>query len=184
MHVITATARDAAGGTATSDPVSVTVDNSGNPAVVGSWSSVVSLPTVAVNLILLDNNKILFYEDGSSPTIWDYTNNAFSNISTNENLFCSGHAVLSDGRVLIVGGYGGSSNSIGIANAEMFDPSANSWTKLPNMSYKRWYPTATTLSDGRVLVTAGWQTTEHTNAGIPEIYDPDNEYMDEAHECE
>ena len=172
VHVITATARDAAGGTATSDPVSVTVDNSGNPTVVGSWSSAVSLPTVAVNLILLDNNKILFYEDGSSPTIWDYTNSTFSNISTNENLFCSGHAVLSDGRVLIVGGYGGSGTSIGISNAEMFDPSVNSWTKLPNMSYKRWYPTATTLSDGRVLVTAGWQTTEHTNAGIPEIYDP------------
>ena len=28
------------------------------------------------------------------------------------------------------------------------------------------------LSDGRVLVTGGWKTTEHTNAGIPEIYDP------------
>src|SRR6185437_1837599 len=33
-------------------------------------------------------------------------------------------------------------------------------------------PTATTLSDGRILVTAGWQTTDHSNAGIPEIYDP------------
>ena len=172
LHTITATARDSAGGTATSDPESVTVDNTGNPAIVGSWSSPVSLPTVAVNLILLNNNKILFYEDGSSPTVWDYTNNLFSNISTNENLFCSGHALLSDGRVLIVGGYGGSGNSIGIANAEIFDPTANSWTKVPNMSYKRWYPTATTLSDGRVLVTAGWQTTDHTNAGIPEIYDP------------
>jgi hypothetical protein len=40
------------------------------------------------------------------------------------------------------------------------------------MSYRRWYPTATTLSDGRMLVTSGWQTTNHTNAGIPEIYDP------------
>jgi hypothetical protein len=38
------------------------------------------------------------------------------------------------------------------------------------MAYKRWYPTATSLSDGRVLVTAGWQTTAHTNAGVSEIY--------------
>jgi hypothetical protein len=28
------------------------------------------------------------------------------------------------------------------------------------------------LSDGRVIVIGGWKTTEHTNAGIPEIYDP------------
>jgi hypothetical protein len=40
------------------------------------------------------------------------------------------------------------------------------------MSFKRWYPTATTLADGRVLVTAGWQTGNHTNAGIPEVYNP------------
>jgi hypothetical protein len=40
------------------------------------------------------------------------------------------------------------------------------------MAYSRWYPTATTLSDGRVIVMGGWQTTNHTNAGIPEMYDP------------
>ena len=40
------------------------------------------------------------------------------------------------------------------------------------MAYRRWYPTATSLSDGRVLVTAGWQTSAHTNAGISEIYNP------------
>ena len=69
----------------------------------------------------------------------------------------------------MVGGYGESATSIGIASAEIFDPSTNTWTKVPNMAYKRWYPSATTLSDGRILVTAGWQTTEHSNAGIPEI---------------
>jgi len=50
------------------------------------------------------------------------------------------------------------------AKAEIFNP-ANNWTAVPNMAYKRWYPTAMTLADGRVLVTAGWQTTAHTNAG-------------------
>src|SRR5690242_15441279 len=38
------------------------------------------------------------------------------------------------------------------------------------MKYKHWYPTVTTFSDGRVIVMAGWQTSAHTNAGIPEIY--------------
>jgi uncharacterized repeat protein (TIGR01451 family) len=171
-HALAARVRDSAGNTTTSTPVSVTVDNSGNPAVVGSWSSVVNLPAVAVDLILLQNNKVLFYQDGATPTVWDYVLNTFTNVPTPVNLFCSGHALLADGRILVVGGYGGSGSSIGIANAEIFDPIRGTWTPVPNMAYKRWYPTATTLSDGRILVTAGWQTSAHTNAGVSEIYDP------------
>jgi hypothetical protein len=171
-HTLSARARDSVGLTATSDPVTVTVNNTGNPAVVGSWSSVVSLPAVAVNLILLQNNKALFYQDGSTPTVWDYVLNTFTNVPAPADLFCSGHALLADGRVLVVGGYGEGNNTIGIANAEIFDPTANTWTPVPNMAYRRWYPAATTLPDGRILVTAGWQTTSHTNAGISEIYDP------------
>ena len=170
-HTLSAIAYNSAGMNATASPVTVTVDHSGNAIVVGSWSSVVNLPTVAMNLILLKNNKLMFYEDGGSVTIWDYLNNVFTSAPISVDLFCSGFASLADGRILVVGGYG-ASNTIGIANAEIFDPSNNSWTTVPNMSYRRWYPTATTLSDGRILVTAGWQTTNHTNAGIPEIYDP------------
>jgi hypothetical protein len=171
-HTLSAIAYNSAGMNTTASPVTVTVDHSGNAAVVGSWSSVTNLPTVAMNLILLKNNKLMFYEDGASVTIWDYLNNVFTSAPISVDLFCSGFASLADGRILVVGGYGGSSSAFGIANAEIFDPSNNSWTTVPNMSYRRWYPTATTLSDGRILVTAGWQTTNHTNAGIPEIYDP------------
>ncbi len=172
QHTLTAVAYDANGLSASSSALTVTVDNSGNPAVVGSWSSPLNLAAVAVNLILLPNNKLLYYDDGATPTIWDYQQNVSTAVPTNVDLFCSGHAELADGRLLIVGGYGDGTGNIGIANAEIFDPSNNSWTAVPNMKYKRWYPTATTLSDGRILVTAGWQTTSHTNAGIPEIYDP------------
>jgi hypothetical protein len=170
-HTLAAVARNSAGLSATSTSIPITVDNSGNPAIVGSWSNPVQTPAVAVNLILLPTNKILFYQDGASPTLWDYSNNGFTSIATTQDVFCSGHAALADGRVLVVGGYAGG-NPIGLATAEIFDPATNTWTSVPNMSYRRWYPTATTLSDGRILVTAGWQTTEHSNAGIPEIYDP------------
>lgn len=171
-HSLSAIARNISGLTTTATPIAITVDNSGNPAVVGSWSAPVTLPAVAVNLILTANNKLLFYDDGATPTVWDYLSNTFTNISTNANLFCSGHAQLSDGRILAVGGFGGSGTQIGIPNAEIFDPNSNTWTAVPKMAFSRWYPTATTLSDGRVLVSAGWQTSAHTNAGIPEIYDP------------
>jgi hypothetical protein len=168
-HSLTARARNSSGLTTVSASVPVTVDNSGNPAVVGSWSSVVNLPAVAVNLVLLKNNTVLFYQDGASPTVWDYINGTFTGVPTSANLFCSGHALFADGRVLVVGGWGGG-DSDGIASAEIFDPSNNSWTAVPNMTYRRWYPTATTLSDGTIMVTAGWQTGPHANAGIPEIY--------------
>jgi hypothetical protein len=171
-HTLSATVFDSAGLTASAAPITVTVDNSGNPATVGSWSSPVAIPTVAVNLLLLKNNNLMFYEDGSTATVWDYLNNKFTSVPTSTDLFCSGHALMADGKVLAVGGYGQSSSTIGIANAEIFDPSANAWTSVPPMAFRRWYPTATTLSDGRILVTAGWQTTNHTNAGIPEVFDP------------
>jgi hypothetical protein len=171
-HTLSATAYDATGLNTSSSPITVKVDNSGNSAIVGSWSAPVTLPTVAVNLVLLKNNSVLFYQDGNSTTVWDYTNNRFTSIPAAPDLFCSGHAALPDGRILVVGGYGGSASKLGIANAEIFDPAANTWTVVPNMAYERWYPTATPLSDGRILVTAGWRTTSHSNAGIPEIYDP------------
>jgi hypothetical protein len=156
----------------TSNTQTVIVDNSGNPAVVGSWSPMVNLPAVAVNLILLPNDKVMFYQDGPTATIWNYVQNTFTTVPTSVDLFCSGHALLSDGRILVVGGFGGSGSNFGIADAEIFDPTANTWTPVPNMAYKRWYPTATTLPDGRILVMAGWQTSAHTNAGISEIYNP------------
>jgi hypothetical protein len=40
------------------------------------------------------------------------------------------------------------------------------------MAYRRWYPTATTLPDGRVLVTSGGQTCLTCLADLPEIFDP------------
>jgi Domain of unknown function (DUF1929)/Bacterial Ig domain/Glyoxal oxidase N-terminus/Carboxypeptidase regulatory-like domain/SdrD B-like domain/Kelch motif len=171
-HSLAAAATDSVGLSTTSTPVEITVDNSSNASVVGSWSSPISTPAVAVDLILLQNNRVLFYQDGTTPTVWNYVTNTFTNIPESADIFCSGHALMSDGRILVVGGFGGSGTSIGIANAEIFDPTSLTWTTVPNMQYRRWYPNATTLSDGRILVVAGWQTSANTNAGISEIYNP------------
>jgi hypothetical protein len=84
------------------------------------------------------------------------------------NLFCAGQAQLPDGRILVVGGY----DSIGAANANIFDPVTQTWSAVPNMAYRRWYPTATTLPDGRMLVTSGAQSCLTCLADLPEIFDP------------
>ena len=170
-HTLAARARDGAGLSTTSAAITINVASSSDTSVVGQWSSVFSLPAVAVDLILLQNNQVLFYQDGTTPTVWDYVQNTFTSVPESANIFCSGHALLADGRVMVVGGYGNSGSTVGITNAEIFDPVSKTWTVAPNMQYRRWYPTATTLSDGRIMVTAGWQTSAHTNAGISEIYD-------------
>ncbi|MBX3402576.1 MAG: hypothetical protein KF699_14595 [Phycisphaeraceae bacterium] len=49
------------------------------------------------------------------------------------------------------------------------------WTRKADMHLGRWYPTCTTLPDGKVAVFAGWTANNVSpppNADIPEIYDP------------
>ncbi|HRQ72878.1 MAG TPA: hypothetical protein PLU35_07615 [Phycisphaerales bacterium] len=95
----------------------------------------------------------------------------FEDATIDASMFCGGHSALADGRVLHVGGEY-------VNAAHLFNPWApvgNQWNNPvapPSMTYKRWYPTATTLPDGRVLVCSGHQSTNGDFATIPELYDP------------
>jgi hypothetical protein len=70
----------------------------------------------------------------------------------------------------VVGGHGGL--HVGLTDANIFDPVTRQWTRVASMHSPRWYPTLTTLSDGRVLVTAGEINCDGCNALTPEIYNP------------
>jgi hypothetical protein len=59
---------------------------------------------------------------------------------------------------------------VGLPAANIFDPNTESWTVLPNMAYPRWYPTATTLPDGRIIVTSGETNCAECDETIQEIY--------------
>jgi galactose oxidase len=74
----------------------------------------------------------------------------------NANLFCSGHAFLPDGRLLVAGGH--LRDSWGLNQATIYDPAAGAagtWTPTAAMNDGRWYPTALTLPTGNVLVVSG-----------------------------
>jgi Kelch motif len=64
-------------------------------------------------------------------------------------------AVLSDGRVLTVGGTTGPNSTGAVASAEIYDPGTNNWTPVAPMGEARAYPCAVTLLDGTVLVVGG-----------------------------
>ncbi len=85
-----------------------------------------------------------------------------------ENLYCSGHSFLSDGKLLVVGG-GGENNETPVPDlAWIFDPDSETWdtardkgnadpaTNRERMHKGRWYPTLVTLGDRRVFIASGW----------------------------
>ncbi|MBO1336257.1 kelch motif-containing protein [Streptomyces sp. VRA16 Mangrove soil] len=87
-------------------------------AEYGSWSGV-DIPeqfrTNAIHAALLHTGKVLIvagsgneqkkFDAGSFDTIlWDPKANTFKKIATPEDFFCSGHAQLPDGRLLVAGG--------------------------------------------------------------------------------
>jgi hypothetical protein len=76
--------------------------------------------------------------------------------------------LLSDGRVLIVGGKGSDGD---LASAELYDPTMGKFSATGSMIHARSYPTATLLPDGRVLVTGGGHLGIGSSDSSAELYD-------------
>ena len=82
--------------------------------------------------------------------------------------------LLGDGRVLVIGGADrrhGLNRWNAIASSELYDPSADRWTRTGDMAQSRASPTATLLRDGRVLVAGGLDAATRSLASA-EVYDP------------
>jgi serine/threonine protein phosphatase PrpC len=77
---------------------------------------------------------------------------------------------LSDGRVLIAGGYGGSY----VNSAELYDPATGKFSQTGPMMTGRSSHTATLLSDGRVLIAGGCSDGGICKSALTlaELYDP------------
>lgn len=83
------------------------------------------------------------------------------------SLFCADLNHLPDGRVVTVGGTsyynepGNDALPVGVAelegmrNTRVYDPETNTWGEFEPMEFGRWYPTLTTLADGRQFVVSG-----------------------------
>ena len=181
-HTLTAVATNVGGLSTTSSPVQVTVSNAVGSQ--GTWSSVMNWPLVAINQALLDNGTVLMWDGGpscigsTSATIYNPATQTFSpvpvptNATTDNDIFCSGVTALADGRIFVAGGHDCTGQFTGANTTNIFDPATGKWTAGPTMAYHRWYPTATTLADGRVLITAGSQHSNTDYVSTPEIYDP------------
>jgi hypothetical protein len=132
----------------------------GQPDVVGQWSGVISWPIIAIHIHILPNGKVLVWprDGGNQARIWDPAANTFTSVPLSTmNVFCTGHAFLPDGRLMVTGGH--IRDGYGEKKAHIFDYRNNSWTRIADMNDGRWYPTSTALPNGESLVLSG--STKH-----------------------
>jgi galactose oxidase len=129
----------------------------------GSWGPMIGFPLVPVSAVSLPNNKLLVFSAFDDMTynttsdtitkvaILDLNTGAVlgpSDVNTHHQMFCTGLALLADGRVLINGGSGDRATTI-------YDPVANTWTVGPLMNIPRAYNSTVLLSTGQALTLGG-----------------------------
>ena len=158
----------------TSSPVSVSALPA--EATTGKWGPVVPWAIVPLHMNLLPNGKIFAWgktdvaDTMGMPRIWDPSSqspNQAREIQVDDMLFCAGHTLMPDGRLMVNGGH--HMDDAGIKVTYFFDQNGNP-TKGPDMAYGRWYPTLTVLEDGRVLTMAG-RNEAGTVVRTPEIWE-------------
>lgn len=156
---------------ATEPPSAKTAKITGAPELVGQWTDVIPgpQPVIAVHLALLHTGRVLILE-GLTAYTWDPVTNATTRVDPPQNIFCAGHSALENGDILCSGGRLGSEGvNFGPRWNYLFRPGSGQWTRLPDSRKGRWYPSVTTLPDGRALITAGTDEVSNFNYDV-EIY--------------
>jgi hypothetical protein len=147
-------------------------------AATGRWDPPVSWDIVPLHLSLLPSGKLLAWgkhEAGTTtmanPRLWTPGSAPSSarSIPAPDMVFCSGHAFMADGRLMVSGGH--FADDRGLPATNIFDPVSETWVPgLPAMAQGRWYPTVTTLADGRVVTVAGRDVASRV-VMVPEIWE-------------
>ncbi|MGZ4690735.1 MAG: galactose oxidase-like domain-containing protein [Acidimicrobiia bacterium] len=145
-------------------------------ACEGTWSPTAHpSPVRAVHAALLHTGKVLLIAgSGNDPAqfaagtfktaIYDPTTDTLrSDITTPYDMFCSGHAFLPDGRLLVAGGTtayasteGGGTPYKGEKRVRIFDPVTETYQSAPAMAIGRWYPTVVSRGNGTLVTLAGF----------------------------
>jgi Domain of unknown function (DUF1929)/Domain of unknown function (DUF4214) len=164
----------------------------GDPSIVGAWSpltmlnSISSGSIVAIHTNLLPNGKVLLFTRQQGPDgndnvngfsrtyVWDPASGTVISEAFNSttNLFCSGHAFIHDGRLLVTGGHLGADLK-GEPDANFYDWNTGAWSSAASMGRGRWYPTAVALGNSEMLVDAGFDEFAQFN-NQPQVWQTNN----------
>ena len=147
--------------------------------IVGKWTTLPYLmPINPVHVALLYNGKVLIVSGSGNLAgntnlqtgLWDPQTGAITTQPAPWDMFCNGMATLPDGRILINGGTKLYSPFEGLPNASTYDPASNTFSNVQPTKHGRWYPTLTTLPDGRVMTFSGTNETGNGTNNAVEIY--------------
>lgn len=109
---------------------------------------------ITYSAALLSTGKVLVWQQlAPSAKLWNPANGKFAgaacDVCGGTQLYCSGHSFLKDGSLLVPGG-------LISTQTRIFRPTdPGGWEVVNPMAHGRFYPTCTTLPDGRVLTVAG-----------------------------
>lgn len=154
----------------------------------GTWTFTGSLPAPVANAsaTLLQNGKVLatggttgsaaatteLYDPSSGS--WTVTGSLNQARAWGDSYDSSGTIRLNSGQVLAVGGVGGSGCGSFLSSAELYDPTAGTWTFTGSLATTLDQHRLVLLSDGRALATGGLANTNNctTYLNTAQIYDP------------
>ncbi|MEM7338952.1 MAG: galactose oxidase-like domain-containing protein [Actinomycetota bacterium] len=146
----------------------------------GEWSSVINWSLLPVHSGVLGDGRVITYgansngdQGGFAIDVWDPATNTNSTVNNTlgSDLFCSfGMSDPSGGGAMLIGGEIVGSNRPTFTS--LFNGSA--LTDFDRMNDSRWYPTATTLWDGRTLVQGGVpdDVTNRPSIKVAEVHTP------------
>ncbi|MFT4165230.1 MAG: DUF1929 domain-containing protein [Microlunatus sp.] len=133
----------------------------------GRWTFGTELPKgfYAIHAVVMPGKILVIAGSGNSTSsfaagsfrslICDTKLQNCKQVTTPGDLFCSGHVLLPDGRVLVGGGTQAYGAWKGAKYLWAFNPKRNAYEQLKPMEVGRWYPTLINVSGGQTLITGG-----------------------------
>jgi hypothetical protein len=159
---------------ATPTPTPTPTTAPGTPATKGSWSVLgTTMPVRALHATLLTDGRILMiagsgndenaFDAGEfTASVFDPVGETFTSIPVPYDMFCAGHIMLPNGKVLLAGGTSayptqnqGPNAFKGSKKSYYFDPADNTFHPLADMAGAHWYPSLTKLGNGDVWSAGG-----------------------------
>ena len=138
-------------------------------------------PTTPIHFAVLPNGRLLVWSgemvaaahshtaaslSGEYVYVWDPKTGVYTQGPSFPDLFCSGHAFLPGGALLVAGGIG-----TGAGSFMLYRDITNTWGQGPAMQGYRYYPTNVPLADGHQLILGGRIGGGKQNP-LPQIWNP------------